>query len=703
MSQLVSTTTAEAASRKASSLSLPLLFGTTILSSACLLFSVQPLISKLILPWFGGSAAVWITSMLFFQAGLLLGYAYAHALTAHFGVKAQASIHLALLVLSICALPILPNARWEPAPNQDPTWLVFAALATSVGLPYAVLSATSPLLQSWYARSRGGALPYRYFALSNAGSLLALLAYPVAIEPYLRGHSQAWLWSIGYGLFAVLCGSSAIAVGKSHRFHDTPLVTENSRTNPAQIALWIALSAAPSILLLAVTNLLTQNIAPMPLLWVIPLAIYLLTFILCFESDRWYRRIVFLPLVLPALGCLAAVWGPLYNSPLKSALPLFCGALFICCMACHGELARMRPEPSRLTTFYLSLSVGGVVGGLFVALIAPRIFVAPFETSIGFVFCAVILLIAFWRARRSWSRRELCLSLWLSASAATVVLAGYLIQANWRDFKNARLLVRNFYGSLRVEDVRSSRGKVYRELSHGTITHGVQFLDPTMRAMPTSYYGRDSGIGLTWRILSRSGPLRMGVVGLGTGTLAAYGRGGDVLRFYDLNPLVVRLAKTQFTYLADCPAHIDIVPGDARLSMAREPNQNYDILVIDAFSGDAIPVHLLTREAFALYWRHLKPGGVLAVHISNRYLELGPVVALAAREMRKEVWEIDSDDDDSAEIYDASYVLVTNRPNFFASPLLHQQLSLIEIPKGLHTWTDDYSNLWQVLSVGGDR
>lgn len=694
----------DAAAGKTRTVPFPLLFGTTILSSACLLFVVQPLISKLILPWFGGSAAVWITSMLFFQAGLLFGYAYAHELTRRFDIKTQAAIHVVLLALSLCSLPILPNVRWQPAPDQDPTWLVFAVLATSVGLPYAVLSATSPLLQNWYAQARRGALPYRYFALSNAGSLLALLAYPVAIEPYLRGHSQAWFWSALYTVFALLCALSAAVVWRNSNQNTVdPLPSLVPKTNAQQIALWVFLAAAPSTLLLSVTNLLTQNIAPMPLLWVIPLGIYLLTFILCFESDRWYRRLVFLPLVLPALGCLAAVWGPFYNSSIKLAVPLFCGALFVCCMACHGELARMRPEPARLTSFYLSLSAGGALGGLFVALIAPRIFVAPFESSISFVFCAVILLLAFWRGRHEWIRRDLALSFWLSGAAGTLVLAAYLVQVSWHDFKDARLLVRNFYGALRIEDLRNHQGKMYRELSHGTITHGIQFLDATLRESPTTYYGWNSGVGLTWRFLAAKGPLRMGVVGLGAGTLAAYGRSGDVLRFYDLNPLVVQLASSQFTYIGDCPAHVDVVRGDARLSMAREPNQNYDILVIDAFSGDAIPVHLLTREAFALYWRQLKPDGVLAVHVSNRYLELGPVVALAARESGKEVWEVDSGDDDNAEIYNASYVLVTSRANFFGNAVFKDQLSKIDIPKGLHTWTDDYSNLWQVLSIGGEQ
>ena len=636
--------------------------------------------------------------MLFFQASLLLGYLYAHGLTRRFAPRSQALLHSALLILSLAALPVLPSATWQPRVGEDPTWRVFGALATSAGLPYLLLSSTSPLLQHWYAAAKNGALPYRYFALSNAGSLIALLSYPIAIEPYLSGHAQAWAWSIGFVIFAVLCIATALA-SRARR----PLESQPGNLPPriaagrAQILLWLALPACASTLLLAVTNLLTQNIAPMPLLWVLPLSAYLLTFVLCFESDRWYKRAIFLPLVLPALGCLAAAIGPLTNQPILLEVPLFTGALFVSSMACHGELAHLRPPAGQLTTFYLCLAAGGAFGGLFVALIAPHVFPAMYEYAIAFVACPSLLLAVLWRERHKWAKPDLGFAVWLAALSATVVLAGYASRETWREQRSAILAVRNFYGALRVDEYIDHHQKI-RQLNHGTIVHGIQFLSPTLRHVPTTYYGWDSGIGLAWRVLAAAEGLRMGVVGLGTGTLAGYGRGGDTLRFYEINPAVIKIAKTQFTFLADCSAHLDIVLGDARLSMASEPNQQFDLLVIDAFSGDAIPVHLLTREAFRIYWHHLKPNGVLAVHVSNHYLNLAPVVKLAAGEVGKDAWQVDDVDDDAQEVYTSTYVLVTDRAGFFEDALLKNQLIPINTPAHLRTWTDDYSNLWQVLT-----
>ncbi len=681
--------------------SLQLLFGTTILIAACLLFLVQPLASKLILPWFGGSAAVWITCLLFFQAALLLGYLYAHGLARTFNLKVQTAVHALLLLTGFAMLPIFPNPKWQPRPGQDPTWLVFGVLATSIGLPFVLLSATSPLLQSWYARTSPDALPYRYFALSNAGSLLALLVYPVLIEPYWNGHKQVLFWSGAFVVFAVSCVATALLAGRSGSNRIAPISDAARHGTTAQIALWIALPACASTLLLTVTNLLTRNIAPMPLLWVVPLGIYLLTFILTFESDRWYKRWIYLPLVLPALACLAAgayAAGTyaLKSAPIRVAVPLLSASLFVCAMACHGEVARLKPQANQLTAFYLSLAAGGAFGGLFVAFIAPRVFSAMYEYPIAFASCEGLLLLVLWLERAGWKRPNLAFSFWMAGLTVSFLLAVYMGRETWRQTHAATFLARNFYGALRVEDL-VDRGQTIRQLNNGTITHGIQFLSTPLNHLATTYYARDSGIGLTWRVLQKSGPLRMGVVGLGAGTLAAYGRARDTFRFYDINPLVIDIARKRFTYLADCPSHVDIVLGDARLSLAQETNQRFDILVIDAFSGDAIPVHLLTREAFQIYWRHLKPDGVLAVHISNRYLNLAPAVLLAARESGKPVWQVDSDENDALEIYSATYVLVSSRPHFFDDALFHGELSKIEAAPGLRTWTDDYSNLWQIL------
>jgi SAM-dependent methyltransferase len=681
-----------------------LLFGATILASACLLFLVQPLISKLILPWFGGSSAVWITCMLFFQTGLLAGYLYAHALTRYLSPYWQAVVHALLILASIAVLPILPNASWEPQPGADPTWRVLGVLATSVGLPYALLSATSPLLQSWYAARQDGGLPYRYFALSNAGSMAALLFYPVGIEPFLRGHEQAWLWSVAYFVFALLCICTARfasrTVGAAFVYK-----AQGGSLPGAVVALWIALAASASTLLLTVTNLLTQNIAPMPLLWVVPLCIYLLTFILCFERGLWYQRWVFMPLLPFALWWLASHTETIETPDVRRVVPLIFASLFVCCMACHGELARLKPGVQHLTAFYLCLSAGGAFGGVFVALLAPRIFSANFEFPISYLLCAVLMLMVFWRERKRWwkiSFRTLPIasSLWVTAATGVLFLAIYGAHESWLELRFSVERARNFYGSLLVEDLQGDNHKL-RQLSHGTITHGVQLLDANYRQVPTTYYGRESGAGLAYRILEAQGPVKMGVIGLGAGTMAAYGRGGDTIRFYDLNPLVIDIAHRDFTFLSGSPAHEDIVLGDARLSLAHEASQQFDMLVVDAFAGDAIPVHLLTREAFDIYWRHLKPDGVLAVHVSNQYLNLAPIVALDAEARGLPVWQVENDAEDAIEVYSATWVLVSKRPGFFDDPLFKDRLDEIEIPKHLQPWTDDFTSLWRILRIGG--
>ena len=696
---------AEARSKRAATVlaavRLPVFFGITILSSACLLFLVQPLISKLILPWFGGSAAVWTTCMLFFQAGLLLGYLYAHGLVTALNPKLQAMLHTVLLAASLLALPILPNAIWQPSPGEDPTWRVLGALgalATSVGLPYILLSSTSPLIQSWFTRTRRGVLPYRYFALSNAGSLVALLAYPVLVEPNLTGHQQAWFWSGAYISFAALCITTAWIAAAHPKAATTARPHEpDNPLSSLTIFLWLALPACASTLLLTVTNLLTQNVAPMPLLWVLPLSLYLLTFILCFESSRWYRRWLFLPLSLPGLALLGRASGPEHDESIGLTIIVLCAALLVLCMCCHGELAKLRPGTRRLTTYYLCLSAGGVIGGLFVALLAPHVFSANYENPIASCACALLLLAVAWRDYGKWIRDRTGLPLWVLAFASTIMLSIYICRETRRDTAGALLLVRNFYGALRVANSINDAKLVELQLVHGAVMHGIQLVNPMLRRRPTTYYTADSGIGIAWNTLAPSGPLKMGVVGLGAGTLAAYGRPGDTIRFYEINPQVVSIAATKFTFLSDCLSRHDVVLGDARLVLARQPSQQFDILAIDAFSGDAIPVHLLTREAFRIYWRHLKPDGVLAVHVSNQYINLAPVIALAAREMGKVAQEVETQDDPKTDQYSSAYVLVTSRPDFFNSPLLKNVAFNIPIPRGLRPWTDDFSNLWQVL------
>lgn len=671
-------------------------FAVTIFLSAFLLFQVQPLIAKLILPWFGGSAAVWTSCMLFFQMALLLGYAYAHWSAQSTRPRLAAWLHIGLLVVSLASLPILPGEGWKPQGTGDPLLRILGLLAATIGLPYFLLSSTSPLLQSWFSRSTGGSVPYRFFALSNTGSLLALLTYPVLVEPLLTGRRQAWMWSAGYVVFVALCARIAWQYNTVESAAERRPAIRTPAPDWRQSAIWVALAASASALLLSITNHISQNVAAIPFLWILPLSLYLLSFILCFDSSRWYHRPTFLRLLPVALGALAyAIADGSTIKEIRVMIPLFTGALFICCMVCHGELSRLKPAPDHLTGFYLMISVGGAIGGLFVALIAPYVFNALYELPVAICVCALAVLAACYREAQADLTRRI---FWWIAAALSIVTAVYLAKATRDTVGGARLLARNFYGALRVNDYDvNDPHKAVRRLTHGTINHGEQFLDPQLRHSPITYYGPDSGVALAIRELQRSGPIRAGVVGLGSGNLAAFGRAGDTFRIYEINPLVLNIAQREFTNLRDCPAKVDVIMGDARLSLERESSQQFDVLAVDAFSSDSIPVHLLTREAFAVYWRHLKRNGVLAIHVSNKYLALAPVVRQHAVEAGKQVMMVSNESDDDAEIFSADWVLVSSRPGFFDTAAIQAAATRIDPNPKLRTWTDDYSNLWQIL------
>lgn len=504
------------------------LFAVTIFLAAFLLFQVEPLIAKIILPWFGGSAAVWSAALLFFQIVLLAGYAYAHALVRFVRPRAQVGIHALLLAVSCALLPVLPPAWLKPSDPREPALRIIATLAVSVGLPYFLLSATSPLLQAWYVRQRARAVPYRLFALSNFGSLLALLSFPFLVEPWLTSRQQAFSWSGSYVAFVLLC----ITVAWISRRDGIPReqaalrgVSPDVRPGVGTIVFWIATAACASTLLIATTHHMSQDIAPIPLLWVVPLAAYLATFILAFESDRLYQRWLFLPLLAIALAAMAHfMWA---GSPSKKLLALFAGGLFVCCMVCHGELARRRPAPQFLTLFYLMVALGGAVGGLFVVLVAPRVFDTYLELPIGVVACAVIGLIVLWRVNLPdiglWPLRMLLV-------AATVVLTGYIVREERIGRAGYRLLARNFYGVLEVRDDPPDVGYRVRTLYNGAIVHGSQLLDSARRYEPTDYYGPKSGVGRALLALEAGRPIRVGSIGLGAGVLTSYGRPGDVYR-----------------------------------------------------------------------------------------------------------------------------------------------------------------------------
>ena len=674
----------------------------TIFVGAFLLFLIQPVIAKIILPWFGGSAAVWTTCMLFFQTALLLGYLYAHWLVGACSPKRQAWVHIGLLALSLLALPLLLRLRWTPQGGADPTVHILSLLLLMIGLPYFMLSATSPLLQAWFALRRGpgeagrASFPYRLYALSNAGSMLALAGYPFLVEPKLALRVQSWSWAAAYAGFTVLCGAVAWRVRAAAPAAD---VLQESASSPKPgfkaHVLWLTLAACGSTLLLAVTNHLSQNIAAIPFLWLLPLSLYLLSFIVCFGGKVWRWEKSFLPFPALAIGAMVyAMAAGIDEFSLVQLVIIFCAGLFVCCLFCHGELSRVKPDARWLTSFYLMVSLGGALGGLFVGLLAPRLFRDFYELPLGIAVCA---LLAWWRLYREPGERWGG-PFWLALGALSVGALGFMTKEVRQNVREDRLTVRNFYGVLRVSqssDVTSDDAK--RTLTHGTIMHGEQFLKSERRRWPTSYYGPRSGAALALREAVARGPRKIGVIGLGAGTLAAYGLPGDVFRFYEINPLVPRLAASEFSFLKDSQASIEIAMGDARLSLEREPPEGFDVLAVDAFSSDAIPVHLLTKEAFELYLRHLKEGGVLAVHVSNRYVALEPVVRLAAEVLGLAAMSVRNDDDDARSIASSDWVLVTRRRDFFKDPLLSPAAQTLEGRPGLRLWTDDYSNLYQIL------
>ncbi len=665
-----------------------LLFGSTIFLSSFLLFIIQPIFAKLILPWFGGSAAVWTTCLVFFQVALLLGYLYSHIVAQRMRLRAQVLLHTALLAFTFLLLPVIPGSSWKPTGGDEPTWRILALLTVVLGLPYFLLAATTPLLQTWYARRWPEFRPYRLFALSNAAALLALCAYPVWIEPRLPTRLQDVAWSIAFVGFAVLCVASAWISFSSanHRNADWQAPPSGGPSFTTKVA-WMALAAGGSMLLLSTTNQLTQNVAAVPFLWILPLAIYLLTFILCFESSQWYSRGVFLRLLVVALGSVGyAIYNIEASDALPVAVPIFAAGLFFICMYCHGELSCLKPEARYLTSFYLMIALGGAMGAVFVGLAAPVIFAGVYELPISLVFVAVLALCLNWS--NGWLQRVL----WATVGVAMIMV----LIAEVRGFhKDALVMTRNFYGALRV--VQSSRpGGEVRTLYHGTVEHGAEFLSPAHRLAPTSYYGPASGIGLALRYGS-DGPLRVGVVGLGVGTLSAYGRKGDYFHFYEINPQVIAAANSQFFYLRGASAKIEVTLGDARLSLEHEPVQQFDILAIDAFSGDAIPVHLLTREAFALYLGHMKPEGILAIHVSNQYLDLAPVVRQLASFYGYPAVLVHNPRDERQLISAATWVLTTRNRDFLERSEIANRTEPIPPRPDLRLWTDDYNNLLQVI------
>lgn len=672
------------------------LYAITIFFSAFLLFLVQPIVAKQILPWFGGAANVWTTCLVFFQLVLLLGYAYADLITRRLPARMQLLLHVALLALSLLLLPIVPSAQWQPLGSESPAPLILGLLAATVGLPYFLLSTTSPLVQAWFARRFPGRSPYRLFALSNLASMLALLGYPFALEPWVATRMQSYGWSAGFLLFVLLCAACAWhglrrppAAGTTAPAADAAAPDGTAaRPTAGRQLLWCALAAMASFLLLAVTKHIGENISSIPLLWILPLSIYLLTFILCFDGSRWYRR----DLIAAALAAGLMVMGwTLADLGLTHRLQLQIGVfsigLFLACMFCHGELARLKPAPRYLTRFYLMVSAGGAFGSALVGLVAPLVLPAYFELALGLVACAGLLAFQMRRAP------PVFIAL---AGAATLFTVGAAVWSI-RDFYDGTILAtRNFYGVLRVQAAGEGANR-HRTLIHGTILHGNQYLAPELARTPTTYYTQASGVGRALESMHpTTRPLKIGVIGLGAGTLATYGSTGDVYRFYDINPAVIRIANSEFTYLKDSEATIETPLGDARLNLEREAPQGFDLLAIDAFSSDAIPVHLLTYEALSVYRRHVRPGGIIAFHVTNRYLDLVPVVARVAQAQGLRAVLV-ANEGDGALASTSDWVLVSDSAASLEAPQIAAAAQPIPADPAAKPWTDDFNNIVRAL------
>jgi hypothetical protein len=744
----------------------PAAFAATIFLSAFLLFQIQLLISKQILPWYGGAAAVWNTCVVVFQALLLCGYAYSHFLVTRCDPRRQSRIHSLVVFTSIAILamqvliwhrPILPAEAFKPIGSAHPVGSILVVLCISVAGPFFVLSTTGPLVQSWLSLS-GEASPYRLYATSNAGSLLGLASYPFFLEWMFHLKTQAWIWTISYLGFA--CGIVLLATRIS-RLSPAPSIDHKwiGRAGPfsgRKFLLWAGLSACPSAMMLAATSQISSDVPPMPFLWMLPLMLYLLTLMICFDNDRWFRRRIFYPLHFAAITAVVLFNVLVKTSGFQVVIGLYCLVVFTTGMVAHGELARSKPTSSELTSFYLAMAAGGVLGGGFVGLVAPVVFQDLHEFRITLVATLLLVAIAFLRdscrtrfQRGSWAvvtGLVLATGLVLGATvrggfhgsgtrvlpyAAAVFTASVVIlvassRSGWRSFlgdpkllfvygsyslfvaaigvgftshfpiKNGQVLLteRDFFGVKRV-----AKDDATIIMTHGSTLHGLEYTDPARRDEPTFYYSNDSGVALLLRDFPRDHDqgLRIGLVGLGVGTLASYAKSGDVYRFYEIDPQVVRLARGQnsyFHFLEDSRAELEFVEGDARISLEKEARngdrQQFDVLVLDAFSGDTVPMHLLTREAMQDYLQHLRGvRSVIAVHISNRYIDLKPVLTALAQSDRLQIAYLPA--------RDSHWILLSQSNDVLAITEIKQATFNSFLDQKGVLWTDDYSNLLPLM------
>jgi len=677
-----------------------LLYGLTIFSSAFLIFQVQPIIAKYILPWYGGSQAVWTISLLFFQTFLLVGYLYAHLLRKISSGRVQAGVHMALLALSLLMLPIIPGEGWRTEGGADPTWQILGLLTVTLGLPYMLLASTSPLVQSWLARP-GGRSPYRFYALSNIGSLIGLLAYPFLVEPNVTRSMQATAWSWGMGAF-VLMGIAAAA-----RSVKAPPDPEHKSSEPGPglvtVTFWLILPALASVFLLATTNRLVQELVAIPFLWILPLTLYLLSFIVTFDRARWYSRNVFLALMIVSFGGVLWITMMKEDPPLLASIACYLAALFAGCMVCHGEVYRLRPPAGQLTGFYLYLAAGGALGGLCVAVIAPVLFYDYLEYPL-----VLVCIPLAWLAVVTFSPRDGGASPRYRFSvataiglAATATFAFGLYAARTSAGANAIARTRNFYGTLTVAEYERPGSKGWhRTMRHGRILHGLQYLYPDLEHLPTAYFTGKGGGGMTIRNYPRpSGRgMKIGVIGLGVGTIAAWAEPEDTVKFYEINPDVERLAREYFTFLGKCRGTAEVALGDARLVLEGEPAQRFDVFVIDAFNNDSPPLHLLTKESFQLYFRHLRPEGAIVAHITSKYINFVPVISAIADGLNMPWTTVfDFNREDEYLRTQSFWVVLTRNPSLLANGEILGASYRPDIPVTPRIWTDDYSSLFDIV------
>jgi predicted O-methyltransferase YrrM len=667
------------------------LFGGAVFLASFLLFLVEPIAAKQLLPVFGGSAAVWITCLVFFQTALLVAYLYARWLAQ----RSHWIVHFALLLLATASAIVWSMRTIDfSSASEHPVSSIFSALGLSIGLPFLMLGATSPLLQVWLARLETTGIPYRLFALSNLASLLALAAYPTVIEPHYALKTQRLAWCSGFAAFAFL---SAILTWRTRSRTDLPAlasVEKESGITPAPLShklLWVLLPMGAAMQLSAVTSYLTQNIAAIPLLWILPLAVYLITLILAFQFPLFLPRgilVRFLVVMLAGLGYMLSHVD--VSVPLSIGLSFFLVEVFISCLFLHTEAYALRPQrASESTLFYLFFAAGGALGSFLIGIASPLIFSFNYDLALTFFVTALLALAATWSS--GWAQRLL----WATASVLLMALVVMLHVAYQR---NTPLAVRNFYGSLRVRQSLSAYpGATMRTLTNGTIQHGTQIFSTELRKTPTTYYAEDSGIGLALRFCCQGRARNIGVIGLGVGTIAAYGQAGDRIRFYEINPAVTPIAENLFTFLRESGAQVSIVDGDARSSLSLEQPQNFDVLVVDAFSGDAIPLHLLTAQAVELYKRHLAPGGILAFHISNQHVDLEPEITQLAKAAGMDVRRVSSFANEQRGEFTATWMLLTDNPSFFTQPDVASRVRHPADNSKVHLWTDDYSSLLPLL------